>query len=88
MEQGTVWVKEKYLADLTEGNLSATLCFNEIAAGSDLNSIETLAKYDPDTESYNLHVRFHLGTINSKLNMILCREPKSGCLTRPSLTCS
>ena len=65
MEQSTVWVKEKYLADLTEGNLSATLCFNEIAAGSDLNSIETLAKYDPDTESYNINVRFHLETRNS-----------------------
>ena len=57
MEHGTAWVKEKYLSELTEGNLTATLCCNEEGAGSDLNSIETLAKYDPDTESYNLKVR-------------------------------
>ena len=57
MEQGTVWVKEKYLSDLTEGNLTATICCTEPGAGSDLNSIETVAKYDPDTESYTLSVR-------------------------------
>ena len=56
LEHGTVWVKEKYLADLTEGNLTATICTNEPGAGSDLNSIETLAKYDPDSESYKLKV--------------------------------
>ena len=56
LEHGTVWVKEKYLSDLTEGNLTATICTNEPGAGSDLNSIETLAKYDPDSESYKLKV--------------------------------
>ena len=57
MEHGTAWVREKYLSDLTEGNLTAPLCFTESGAGSDLNSIETRAKYDPDTETYNLTVR-------------------------------
>ena len=57
LDHGTAWVREKYLSDLTQGNLTATLCFTESGAGSDLNSIETLAKYDPDSESYHLTVR-------------------------------
>ena len=47
-------MQEKYLSELTEGNLTATLCYTETSAGSDLHSIETEAKYDPDTETYKL----------------------------------
>ena len=46
--------QENYSSSLSSGDLTATLCFTEPAAGSDLRSIENLAKFDPDSETYHL----------------------------------
>ena len=42
------------MSSLTSGDLTASLCYTEPGAGSDMNSIEALAKFDPDTETYDL----------------------------------
>ena len=44
------------MSSLTSGDLTASLCYTEPGAGSDMNSIEALAKFDPDTETYDLKV--------------------------------
>ena len=42
------------MSSLSSGDLTATLCYTEPGAGSDMKSIENIAKYDPDTETYKL----------------------------------
>ena len=54
VQHGTQEMKDKYLPSLLAGEYLSSFCQYEQGAGSDPNSIQTNAMYDPDTDTYLL----------------------------------
>ena len=54
LEYGSAKLQDKYLSELSDGTSLATLCLHEDGAGSDPNSIQMFARFNPDMDSYML----------------------------------
>lgn len=54
LEHGNARQHDKYLEAMSNGSILTTLCSTEAGAGSDPNSIQTVAKYNPDDETYSI----------------------------------
>ena len=54
LEHGSARQHEQHLESLSDGSSLATLCVHEEDAGSDLSRSRTMAKYNPDEETYHL----------------------------------